>query len=243
MKYTRKNKPLPLLPAHKRKYFAFYALIISLGITVLGTAVFFIAFSLKRVLTESGISFRYVQTIGMLVAFTGIAIYIYCAHLLGIPLQKTTFYKIKTIVKNEVFDPPIKGDYTKLLLRVTKDLTDQEWKIFRNITPSSHDTTIIPHVILHRTCAFTVYTCQTSPTSHHFKDPAHWLTAATHTLSRHLGIPVLPLIVFIQGDKHYKNSSILHCSPQHLPDTLWHNVKQKEHNIPLITKKIMANMT
>jgi hypothetical protein len=112
-----------------------------------GVAAFFSAFLYRDLIQNRwGVTFRSVQTKSIYIAAVGVIFYVLGALLLKVPIRKTTYYKVTTIMKNEPFDPARKGDYTKAIYARLHNLGD-EWAYFSEVKPPDCDF-VIPQVIV-----------------------------------------------------------------------------------------------
>ncbi len=139
--------PKPLLSPEKRKTLPFFILAAGVCVLIVGVAGFFSAFFFRDLIQASwGFYYRDVQNYSITVAGAGVILYIIAALILRLPLRKTTYYKISTIMKNEPFDPPRKNDFTKAVYARLYDLGD-EWAYFSEVRPPDCDF-VIPQVIV-----------------------------------------------------------------------------------------------
>ncbi len=137
MRFIRNEvqKPKQIVPPEKRKTLPFIILLIGVGILIVGVAGFFSAFFFNELIEARWpVRYRDVQTYSLVVGGTGIILYIIAALILKVPLRKTTYYKVTTIVKGEPFDPPRKGDFTRAIYARLHDLSD-EWAYFCQVKP------------------------------------------------------------------------------------------------------------
>ncbi len=115
MRFVRNEIQTPqyVIPPEKRRSIAFYALFLGILVFFIGFVAFFAISNFREPVQERwGMPYRRMQTYSLVAGGIGIILYIIGARALKIPLRKTTYYKIQTIVRNEVFDPPEKGDFT-----------------------------------------------------------------------------------------------------------------------------------
>jgi len=187
--------PKKLVPQEKRKSLPFYILVIGVTILVVGVAGFFSAFFFRDMIQERwNIHYRVVQTKSIYIAAVGIGLYIISSLSLKIPLRKTTYYKITTIINNEPFDPPRKGDFTKSIYARLRDLSE-EWAFFSEVKPPDCDF-VIPQVIVGPGGVFTTQPISDNPERKAFKDPGPEFEKASKKLGNAIGQSVLPLTIF-----------------------------------------------
>jgi len=197
MRFIRNEIQTPqyLVPQEKRKSFAFYLLIAGIVVLVIGTTAFFGAsFFRESVEQRWNMPFRNMQTYALAVGGGGIMIYIISALMLKIPLRKTTYDKINSIVKNKPYDPPRKGDYTKAIYLRLRDLSD-EWSLTAEVCPPESDF-VIPQVVIGPPGMFAIYPVNENPERKTFKDPGAGLERAGKKLGSAVGQQVIPVIVF-----------------------------------------------
>jgi len=167
-----------------------------LSVVVTGMAVFFLAYIMRNYIKENLIiPYRTLQSYGFLVVFIGVAIYMLGAKALKVPIRNTTFYKLETIVKNEIFDPQRKDDYTKPIAARLSDLSDT-WSMTTQVNVPGTANYLIPQVILGPGGAFTLWPVIEHPTRKNFKDPGLLFEKASKMLGDLLGVPVTPIMVF-----------------------------------------------
>ena len=187
--------PKRLVSPEKRKTLPFFILLIGVIVLVIGTAAFFAAFFFRdQIVARWNVPYRDVQTNAIYVAGAGIILYIIGALILKIPLRKTTYYKINTIVKNEPFDPPRKGDFTKAMYARLRDL-DDDWAFFSEVKPPDMEF-VIPQVIVGPPGVFTTQPIAENPERKAFKDPGPEFERASKKLGNAIGQSVLPIVVF-----------------------------------------------
>ena len=86
-----------------RKKPSFKVMLTGLSVVVAGMAVFFLAYIMRNYIKENLItSYRTFQSYGLVVVFIGVAIYMLGAKALKVPIHNTTFYKLETIIKDEI---------------------------------------------------------------------------------------------------------------------------------------------
>ena len=197
MRFERNEIQTPklLLTSEARKSVPFYSLLIGTTIFAVGVAGFFLAFLFRNTISEySDIAYRDIQTYGIYCAAVGVFIYSVSAIILKIPLRKTTFYKLGTILKGEPFDPPKKGDFTKPIYARLMEL-DDKWVIFTQVNPPNTGF-IIPQTIVGPGGVFITYPVTEHPDRRHFKDPGPPLIKASKILGDAIGQTVIPIVVF-----------------------------------------------
>lgn len=197
MRFIRNEIQTPkcLIQPEKRKSLAFFILVAGVAVLTVGASGFFSAF-LFRDLIEARwiIPYREVQTYSLVVGGIGIILYIIGALPLKIPLRNTTYYKVKTIVQNEPFDPPRKHDFTKAIFARLGEL-DDNWAFLAEVKPKGIDFKI-PQVIIGPGGAFTTHPISDNPDRRAFKDPGPQFDQATKKLGSAIGHSILPIIVF-----------------------------------------------
>jgi hypothetical protein len=124
----------------------------------------------------------------------GIILYIIGASFLKVPLRKTTYYKVQTIIKSEPFDPPRKGDFTKAIFARLRDLND-EWALFTEVVPTESDFKL-PQVVVGPGGVFTLYPANVNPERKVFNDPGTEFERASRKLGSNVNQNVTPIIVF-----------------------------------------------
>ena len=197
MRFIRNKIQTPkrFLTSKARKSVPFYSLLTGVAIFSIGVAGFFLAFLYRNPINEFWTnSYREVQTYGVYCAAVGIFIYSVSAIILKIPLRKTTFYKIETILKDEPFDPRKKGDFTKPILTRLTDL-DDKWALLAQVNPPNTGF-IIPQIIVGPGGVFSTYPLTNHPDRRYFKDPGPPLIKASKILGDAIGQNVTPIIVF-----------------------------------------------
>jgi hypothetical protein len=197
MRYIRNEVQIPkmLVPAEKRKTLPFIILLIGVGILVIGVAGFFSAFFFNEMIEARWpVSYRDVQTASLVVAGSGIILYIISALILKIPLRKTTYYKVTTIVKGEPFDPPRKGDFSRAVFARLRDLSD-DWAYFTEVQPPDCEF-VIPQVLVGPGGVFTTQPIAENPERKAFKDPGPEFERASKKLGNVIGQSVLPVTIF-----------------------------------------------
>ena len=188
--------PKKLVTPESRKTPAFKALMVGLGVLALGAALFFLAFIMRDYIKENWtIPFRTVQTYGMIVAFIGVFIYLLAAKALNIPSRNTTFYKLTTIVKDELYEPQRKGDYTKVIAARLAELNDK-WSIANQVSIPGTDNAIVPQVVVGPGGVFTFWPLSEHPDRKAFKNPGPAFEKASKMLGDVLGVAVTPIMIF-----------------------------------------------
>ncbi len=187
--------PRPLVPIEKRKSLPFYILALGVCVLIVGVAGFFSAFFFHEMIQEQWhIHYRVVQTESIYVAAAGCFLYVIGALILKVPLKKTTYYKISSIMKNESYDPPRKNDYTKAIFARLYPLSD-EWAYYTQVKPPDCDF-IIPQVVIGPGGVFSLQPIADAPDRKSFKDPGPEFEKASKKLGNSIGQSVLPLTVF-----------------------------------------------
>ena len=187
--------PKYLVHQEKRNSPVFFLLVAGVVVLVIGVAAFFSTFYFQdSIETQWAISYRRVQTYALAVGGIGIIMYILAALSLKIPLRKTTYYRVNTIIKNEPFDPPRKNDYTKPIYARLRDLSD-DWALLAEVNPPDSDF-IIPQVLVGPGGVFATYPVNENPERKIFKDPGTELERTSRKLGSVLGQQVTPIIVF-----------------------------------------------
>lgn len=197
MRFIRNDVQTPkyLVAPEKRKSLPFILLLIGVSILVVGVAAFFSAFFFRDLIKERwDLHYREVQTPGIYVGAVGVFFYIIAALVLKIPLRKTTYYKVNTIVKNEPFDPPRKGDFTKPIYARLRDLCD-EWAFYSEVKPPDGDF-VIPQVIVGPAGVFSLQPIADNPERKAFEDPGPEFERASKKLGNAIGQSVLPMVIF-----------------------------------------------
>ena len=131
----------------------------------------------------------------MAVTFVGVAIYMLGAKALNIPIRNTTYYKLTTIAKDELYDPQRKGDYTKPIAARLRDLNDKASMTTQVSIPGTANS-IIPQVIIGPGGVFSSWPLSDHPYRKAFKDPGPAFDKASQILGEALGVPVTPIMIF-----------------------------------------------
>jgi hypothetical protein len=188
--------PVKLVTPEGRRTPAFKALMAGLGVLALGAALFFLAFIMRDYIKENWtIPFRTLQTYGLIVSFVGVCIYLLAAKALDIPIRNTTFYKLTTIVKDELYEPQRKGDYTRAIAARLADLNDK-WSIANQISIPGTDNAIVPQVVVGPGGVFTFWPLNEHPDRKAFKNPGPAFEKASKMLGNALGVAVTPIMIF-----------------------------------------------
>ena len=197
MRFIRNEIQTPrrLVPPDKRRSLPFLLLFLGVVLLVAGAIAIFVVFYYQDLLEARwGIPYRRLQTYSMGVGGTGIILYIIGALFLNVPLRKTTYYKVRTIMRGEPFDPPRKKDFTKPIF-ARLHVLDDEWAFFAEVRPEGADIKI-PQVIVGPGGVFTTYPVNENPERRRFVDPGKQLDQASKKLGSAIGHTVLPIIVF-----------------------------------------------
>ena len=210
MRYIKNDVQTPkhLVPIDKRRTPAFFLLAAGVIILIAGTTIFFASFFFREMITRRwGLPYRMAQTYSLVIGGVGIIIYIIAGLILKVPLRKTTYYKVSTIMENKPFDPPRKGDFSKALYARMRDLSD-EWAYFTEIVPPDSDYKI-PQVQVGPGGVFATCPMNEFPDKKSFKDTGPDLERASRKLGNAIGQQVTPILVFstpklvsIYKDKH-----------------------------------------
>ena len=198
MRFVRNEiqTPRKLVTSESRRKPAFKTLMAGLGVLALGAALFFLAFFMRNYIKENWtISYRTLQTYGMVVAFIGVCIYLLAAKVLDVPIRNTTFYKLTTIVKDELYEPQRKGDYTKAIAARLAELNDK-WSILSQVGIPGADNVIVPQVVVGPGGIFTFWPLSEHPDRKAFKNPGPAFEKASKMLGDALGVAVTPIMIF-----------------------------------------------
>ena len=188
--------PIKLVSLEGRKKPAFKVLLAGLAVLAAGAGIFFLAFIMKDYIKENWtIPFRTLQTYGLMVTFLGVAIYMLGAKSLNIPIRNTTFYKLTTILNDELYDPQRKGDYTKTIAARLAELNDK-WSITTQVGIPGSTNSIIPQVIIGPGGVFTAWPLSEHPDRKAFKNPGPAFEKASKILGESLGVAVTPIMIF-----------------------------------------------
>jgi len=197
MRFIRNEIQTPqlLVPPEKRKTIFFAMIFLGVVLLVIGAIALFAVFYYQELMeARLGIPYRRLQTYTMGVGGAGVILYIIGALFLKLPLRKTTYYKVRTVMRNEPFDPPRKKDFTKPIFARLHELND-EWALFTEVRPNSTGIKI-PQTIIGPGGVFTTYAINENPERKRFKDPGPEFYQASKELGSVAGHSVLPIIVF-----------------------------------------------
>ena len=218
MRFIRNEIQTPkrLLLPEKRKNIAFFILVAGVIVLTVGVVGFFSAFMFRDLIEARwDFSYRDVQKYSLVFGGIGIILYIITASVLKIPLRKTTYYKVKTIIKNEPFDPPRKHDFTKVMFARLREFSD-DWAFLAEVKPKGIDFKI-PQVIVGPGGAFTTHPISDNPDRRAFKDPGPQFDRASKKLGSAIGHTVLPIVVFsnpklvlLYKEKHSHKIRVMH---------------------------------
>lgn len=187
--------PKRLVPPEKRKTMAFYLLVAGVVILIAGTTIFFASFIFREMIKARwGLPYRTAQTYSLAIGGIGIIFYIIAGIILKVTLARTTYYKVTTIMKNEPFDPPRKGDFTKPIFARLRDLGD-EWAFLTEVVPPE-STYKIPQVLVGPGGVFATCPVNEYPDRRAFKDPGPEMERASRKLGNAVGQQVIPILIF-----------------------------------------------
>jgi len=223
MRFIRNEIQTPkrLLLPEKRENLTFFILVAGVAVLTVGVVGFFSAF-MFRDLIEARWDFLYrdVQKYSLVFGGIGIILYIIAASALKIPLRKTTYYKVRTIVQNKPFDPPRKHDFTKAIFARLGEL-DDDWAFMAEVKPKGIDFKI-PQVIIGPGGTFTTHPISDNPDRRAFKDPGPQFDRASNKLGSAIGHTVLPIIVFsnpklvlLYKEKYSPKTRVMHIREIH----------------------------
>ncbi len=189
------QKPKKLVSAEDRKTPAFKVLYLGVIVMIIGAALFFGAFIFRDLIQKfTEISYRSIQTYSLAVVFLGIILYIFGANHLKISVRNTTYYKVETIIKDELYDPKRSGDFTRTILMRLSDLSD-EWSLLTQIKPAD-SATLVPQVINGPHGIFSLWPLGEHPERKAFKDPGPEFKRVSKSLGDTLNVDVTPVLVF-----------------------------------------------
>ncbi len=197
MRFIRNEIQTPklLVSPEKRKSIFFAMVFLGVAFLVIGAIALFAVFYYQDLLEARwGIPYRRMQTYTMGFGGLGVILYILGSAFLKIPLRKTTYYKVRTIMRNEVFDPPRKKDFTKPIFARLHELND-DWALFTEVRPDSAGIKI-PQTIIGPGGVFTTYPVNDNPERKRFQDPGKEFDVASRKLGSAIGHTVLPIIIF-----------------------------------------------
>lgn len=239
--------PQYLVPPEKRRTPAFYLLVLGVAVLVVAVAGFFSTFYYQKMIEARwDIAYRRVQTYALAVGGAGILMYIVAALALKVPLRKTTYYKVTTIIRNEPFDPPRKGDFTKAIYARLRDLGD-EWAMAAEVRPPDADF-VIPQVIIGPGGVFAAHPVNENPERKVFKDPGADMERAAKKLGSAIGQQVTPIIVFATPKliELYKRDFDVRTRVLHIRDILDFFEKRKnklnEAQQRAVEEKVLAHI-
>ena len=196
MRFVRNEiqQPMHLVPPEQRNTAMYYLLVLGISILSIGVAGFFSAFFYAELIkAQWGMAYRQVQTYSLMVSAAGIALYVVAALFFEIPLRKTSFYKIRSILKNEPYDPPRKGDFTKAVYARLRDL-DDKWALLSEVQPPDTDY-VIPQVVIGPGGVYALHPIAENPTNKHFVDPGAELNRAGKNLQKALNHQVISMVI------------------------------------------------
>jgi|GEM_PF-1765913 len=197
MRFIRNETQIPnkLVSDEKRKTPAFLLMMIAVVIFIIGATGFFGSFIVRNPVREQfDLDYHVLQTYALVFAGAGMFLYIISAVILKVPLMRTNLYKLQTIMRNEPFDPPKKGDFTKSVKMLLKDLSD-DWALFSEVVPPDMKFKI-PQVITGPGGVFTIYPSNQHPDRKSFEDPGSALDKASKALGTVINQPVTPFVLF-----------------------------------------------
>lgn len=197
MRFIRNEiqQPKYLVAPEKRSSPMYYLLVFGVSVAAVGVAGFFSAFFYADLINSRwGFYYRDVQTYSIFIVTAGVILYIIAALYFKIALRKTTFYKIRSILKNEPYDPPRKGDFTKTIYAKLHELNDQ-WGFYSEINPPESDS-VIPQVLIGPGGVYTFHPVSENPSNKEFKDPGTTLSKASKALQKAINEQVIPIIIF-----------------------------------------------
>lgn len=197
MRFERNNIQTPkyIVRPELRKTIPFYVLISSIILFSIGAAGFFGAFIFRGILeSQLNLNYRDVQTYALLVGGSGIILYIIAGLVLGISLKNTSYYKLQTIVNNEPYDPPRKGDFTKSIRARLAYLND-DWALFSEVRPPEAEFPI-PQVIVGPGGVYAIYPSNKNASRRKYPDAGPFLKKASQLLEKRIGHTVIPIILF-----------------------------------------------
>ena len=218
MRFIRNEIQTPklLVPLEKRKTIFFAMVYSGVVLLVVGAIALFAVFYYQELMEARwGIPYRRLQTYTMGMGGVGVILFIIGALFLKVPLRKTTYYKVRTIIRNEPFDPPRKKDFTKPIFARLRDL-DDDWALFTEVRPPESSIKI-PQTIIGPGGIFTTYPINENPDRKRFDDPGKLFYQESKELGAAIGHTVLPIIVFatpklvsIYRDKCKPKTRVMH---------------------------------
>jgi hypothetical protein len=197
MRFIRNDiqTPKKLVADNNRRSTAFLLMIISVIIFAIGATVFFGVFIVRDLIrTQFNLEYHDIQTYALFFAGAGMFLFIVSGIILKVSLRGMNYYKLRTIIRNEPFDPPRKGDFTKSIRLLLKDLND-DWALYSEIVPSDFKFKI-PQVVIGPGGIFTFYPSNENPDRSNFKDPGKALEKASNALGQEITEQVIPFVLF-----------------------------------------------
>lgn len=218
MRFIRNEiqKPKLLVPQQKRKSVYFAMIFLGVTLLVIGALGLFAVFYFRELMEmRLGIPYRRLQSFALGLGGIGVIMYILGALFLKVPIRKTTYYKVRTIMRNQPYDPPRKKDFTKPIFARLHELSD-EWAMFTQVRPKS-EAIRIPQTIIGPGGTFTTYPLNENPERKQFQDPGSQFYQASKELGKAIGHSVQPIIVFptpklvsMYRDKFSPKTRVLH---------------------------------
>ena len=197
MRFVRNEiqTPIRLVTEENRKSTPFLLMTIGVIILVAGGTGFFGAFIVRNLLQEQfNLDYHEAQTYLLAIAGAGIFLYIIGGSIIKVPLRNTSYYKLQTIMRNEPFDPPRKGDFTKSIFARLRDLEDK-WALYSEVVPSKSNFKL-PQVVIGPGGVYAVYPSNQHPDRRSFRDPGPELERVSKLLGQELNHPVNPFVLF-----------------------------------------------
>lgn len=197
MRFERNETQTPkyLVPPEQRRTLPFYLLIAAIIIFALGAIGFFGAFIYRDLLGEKlFLAYRTVQSYSLALGGAGIILYIIMGIHFKIQLKNTSYYKLRTIVKNEPYDPPRKGDFSKAIRARLAELSD-EWVMFTEVKTPGEEFHI-PQVIVGPGGVYAIYPSNQNASRRKYPDAGSFMKSACNELSDLTGEQVIPIILF-----------------------------------------------
>lgn len=218
MRFERNEiqRPKYLILPEKRVSLPFILLMIGLAIFCVGAIGFFGAFFLKDDLhSKFNVEYRDVQDWSLALGGVGMIFYIIMGLILKIPLKNTNYYKLRTIVKNEPYDPPRKGDFSKAIRARLVELSD-EWALFVEVRPKDIEYHI-PQVIVGPGGVYAIYPSDKNASRKKYADAGPFMKKASQLLGEKVGQKVIPIILFptrklasIYKEKREQRTRVMH---------------------------------
>jgi len=197
MKFIRNEIQMPkkLVSEEQRKTPAFLLMTFAVVIFVIGATGFFGAFIVRNMVREQfGLDYHQLQTYALTFAGAGMLFFIISGLILKVPLMRTNLYKLQTIMRDEPFDPPRKGDFTRSVKMLLKDLND-DWVLFSEVVPTDSKFKI-PQVIVGPGGIFSIFPSNQHPDRKSFNDPGPALDRASKELGKEVNQQVIPFVLF-----------------------------------------------